>query len=430
MSFRKRLLGDGTWAFSAKLLTGVAQILVAAVLARMLTVEEFGQFQSLQRVVMLGGILGSFGLAMVAVRKVAKGIARGQVDYSYAAIRDISRTILLVSLLLALLVLLFGRPFIEMVAGEISQGSLVLLSVLVVVAAFQQILPEFFRGLHDIRFSSLFSGASSNSILLLAVAAAMASGATLGLFDALLIYCCSFFLAVCMAAIVLIKMVRRWNVCSQLYLPTKKILVSGKPMLFSLLILFVVKQADVWLVASFVSLEVAAYYAAVSRMIFVLTVPLMVANAVIKPMLAKQLVEQNVSEAQQLTTLVTRGTFVVGLLPALIMFIWPQEILGLIFGDYYRAGDDVLRILACAQVITLFFGPCSAVLAMAGKETSIFRATLAGAGVFIVTVTLLLPSFQELAVAWAVLVGILFNQGLMSKACLRLTGVRTDLLAS
>lgn len=426
---RNKLLSDGAWAFSAKILTGIAQIAVSAILARLLNVEAFGQFQALQRVVIAGSILGSFGLATVSVRKVAEGLALGKPGQSYAAVREIGRVVLVAGCLVAAILLVSGGYLIPEIAGHVSSEALLLVALLIIFASLQQVVPEFFRGLHDIRYSSLFSGAATNMMLLSALLVCWWAGVRISLDHALLLYGTASVVAVAAAIVVLLKMIRPYRAEGRVRQGVQEILQAGRPMMLSLLTLFVVKQADVWIVASLVSLEAAAYYAAVSRMIFVLTVPLMVANAVIKPLVTKYLVQGNTSAMQTLVAKVARGTFVIGLILALAMMFWSQDLLALLFGEKYRAGSEVLRILAGAQLATLLFGPCAVVLSMAGKEKHILRSTLAGAFAFVASATLLLPSFAENAVAIAVLIGTVVSQGSMMIGCVRFLGVRTDIFA-
>jgi len=85
------------------------------------------------------------------------------------------------------------------------------------------------------------------------------------------------------------------------------------------------------------------------------------------------------------------ATFVAGIpgiLIGTVLFLFPEAILSIVFGEFYAQGAFILKILVAGQLICVLTGPCEIVLTMAGhqnralgsggwrKSWSVFQLTL------------------------------------------------------
>lgn len=85
------------------------------------------------------------------------------------------------------------------------------------------------------------------------------------------------------------------------------------------------------------------------------------------PMIAAAHARGDRGEVRSLYGLVTRWSLMAALLPAILLALFPSEVLG-IFGSAYTAGARALFMLAASALLQAWFGLGSTVLAMAGRE--------------------------------------------------------------
>src|SRR5712691_6335697 len=88
---RRRLLSGGAWASAGKLFSSATTVLVTAVLARVLTVKEMGDYFLLFSMVSVAAVLAQLGLDQTVVRLVASSIGKGMPGRARAAVSAVFR---------------------------------------------------------------------------------------------------------------------------------------------------------------------------------------------------------------------------------------------------------------------------------------------------------------------------------------------------
>lgn len=426
LKISNRLKSDTLWAFSAKIGTGVAQILVGMVLARILSPEEFGQYQVVQRVILFGSILGSLGMGWVIVRLVAEGLARNLPTQSYHSAKKILQITAICSAALAFFFWLFGNNLIQNTFDISISGITFIISLSLIIASFQTLIPECFRGLHDIRFASLFSGLAINSIFLILLVLVWFIYKKSSFISVVNIYFGASLIIVLFSGFILKNKLSKLDMSlespQESYLDIVKI---ATPIFISTILFFIISQADVWLVAAYISNESAAVYAAASRLVFVLTVPLMVANAVIKPVVSEHWIKGEKIELEKLLRKVANITLLMSLIPSIILIVWGDWVLGMLFGDFYSKGSPILLVLILGQFIVLISGPCSVLIVMANRQKVLLKCALFGTIVFITFSIFLVKPYAELGVAFSVILGISISQLMLVYDSWKTLGIKT-----
>jgi O-antigen/teichoic acid export membrane protein len=139
---------------------------------------------------------------------------------------------------------------------------------------------------------------------------------------------------------------------------------------------FAVIQADVWILGAYLADEQVAIYAAAARLVALISMPLQIASAVISPTIAALSNQKRHDELERLV----RGVATVTGLPSaavVVSFMFAGEsILGLVYGDYYRAGASVLVLLSLARLVYAWTGPCGILLIMSGHQGSAMWITV------------------------------------------------------
>ena len=401
----KNIKGDSVWAFLGKVGAGVFQMFISMMLARLLLPVDFGKFQVVYGLIMVGGLLGSFGMPWVIVRLVAEGIARQEAAQSYLAAIKVLTIVALSSCTFAVLFLVFGGSAIQL-AFDINVTNLVIyIAILILTVSFMQVIPECFRGMRDIRLASIFSGVATNGLFMLVLFLYYIFFDEASLKVVVVVFFISSLVASIAALLFLfqkLKRIRNINVVGNN--STSGIIKAALPLLGVSILLFVITQADVWLVASLISTEVAAYYAASSRLVFLLTVPAMVANSVIKPIVSDYWVNGRLTALESLLRKTANLTFVISLIPCLILVFYSEEVLHHLYGDYYAKGAGVIKVLATGHMLLLLSGPYSTLLVMTGNQVFLFYSYFLGAIVFLFFSLVLYGFFSEIGIAISVVI--------------------------
>ena len=153
------------------------------------------------------------------------------------------------------------------------------------------------------------------------------------------------------------------------------ILVISMPLLIVNLTNMAYGQASIWMVGNFSTEEEVAFFGAAHRLAAFVSAPLLVISAVIPPMIAELFAN---GSTQRLETLL-RISSSISVLPAgtllIVFFLIGEEVLGLIYGDYYRQAYQLLVILGSAQFVFVLTGPAALALAMTKHQNSLMFIT-------------------------------------------------------
>ena len=109
-SVRRRLLEGSAWVFGARVATLVLGVVVSALLTRILSKSQVGDYLSAATMAFLGGAIAQLGLDRATVRFVASAMGVGQPGRAHAAIRMALRYGTIGALVVAAVIALgFGR---------------------------------------------------------------------------------------------------------------------------------------------------------------------------------------------------------------------------------------------------------------------------------------------------------------------------------
>ena len=199
------------------------------------------------------------------------------------------------------------------------------------------------------------------------------------------------------------------------------------PLCVTTAIVLLLQQADIWLVGAFESSQDVAIYGAAARLMFIVSVPLFMVNAVIQPMVAEYYSQRRLDELQKLM----RVAATVAAMPALaalacaIVFAAPG--LRLLYGDTYMAGAGVLVVLALGQMVNVWTGSCGIFLMMTGHERTLMTLTALTGFVTVALMAALVGPFGILGVAIGSALGVSLQNAVLWFAAGRLTGVWTNM---
>ena len=135
--------------------------------------------------------------------------------------------------------------------------------------------------------------------------------------------------------------------------------------------------------------------------------PLALLNMVIAPHIVRASQSDSKGELQMLSKKTARWSLLLAVIPTLILIIWGQSILDILFGhEYGKSGYTPMVILVIGQIFNVAMGPVALILAMTGKE----KNTLVGQGVGLAVIAcfsaLLVDDYGAIGVAIAISFGV------------------------
>jgi O-antigen/teichoic acid export membrane protein len=209
---------------------------------------------------------------------------------------------------------------------------------------------------------------------------------------------------------------------------SKQLLVrSGLPLLVTGLVSMSYVRSDLWTVGFLFEPSQVALYGAAKRLVILVQLPMAVLSMVVPPIVAELHARQDMERLQQ----ALRGAATLSGLPAIAALILvcagSEFVLGLVYGEFFRAGGVILTLLCIERMVFVWVGPAAMTLAMTGHERTLMRITLATSVLTVASVVLGAHLYGFNGVAGGYVVGSTGQQIATWLSVRRLTGLRTDM---
>jgi O-antigen/teichoic acid export membrane protein len=165
-------------------------------------------------------------------------------------------------------------------------------------------------------------------------------------------------------------------------------------------------QASLLTLGAFNSPAEVAHYRVATQIASVVSLILMVTNAVIAPQISRSYHAGNTAELQTITTWSARVTALAAVPLAIVIALFGRELLRLAFGAQFEAAYAPLLLLTGAQLVNALMGSVALLLNMTGHERDTARALLISAVLTVVLTLALTPAFGTTGAATATTIGI------------------------
>lgn len=384
---RRRLVSGGAAAFFAKVASMLATVGMLALLARVLEPGPFGTYVVIMSLINVAATVGALGLPQTATRLIATERS-GRSSGSAARIAAMAVVGAGAgSLILTLLYVSVGHgPLTSTILGSSAIGLAVPIATWFAATAMQRVLGEALRGYDEVAAASLFA---TQNLGLVTVAVGFAglliaeTSVGLDLRRVVTIMALAAWFGAAIGLVLLWRRSRRREPGAD---PTaadapakrgwREVLVVAWPILVSSVTLFVITQGDVWILSAIGGPTEVASYGAALRLVNLVTLPLLIANAVLPPVIARWHAEGERSRLEQVLRSIATLTGLPSAVALVLVIAFAPQVLGVIFGAYYADAAVILRLLAIGQFANVLTGSCGQVLLMTGHERTVMGLTV------------------------------------------------------
>ena len=399
VSLKKRLLSGSIWSLLFKVLGAVLGLSVYALLARMLTTEDFGIYFLVVSVITFMATIVQAGMSKTALRLIAESLSLANHERATHALRTSLRFIILVGLSVMLLWMIGVNDWVSVGMFHSSQMASLgwLTACWFVLLAVLRYFSEVFRGLQDFFRSSLFSGTATSAISVSLFGIYYLGHRQFDLFTAVQMTLIAVFLAAMVAGVMLH---RRFALIGEARLvPVSELWPIAWPILITNLFVFVSNQADLWILGMLVSKDEVAIYGAVLRTVLLITLAPLIINSVIQPMIVELYSKGEKQKLERLLGTTAIVTFVPSIILLVAVIFEGDQFLALVFGQQYADGALVLAILCAGRTVSVFTGSCGQCLMLAGHQKVLMNTTILFASFSIISALMTVKEFGSPAVA-------------------------------
>ena len=366
-SLKEKILSGGFWAISLKLVTGFLALFVNILLVRIMTMEDVGTYFITHSMVTIFSIVAQFGLPQLIIRLVSENMVQNNIKELKNNIYTIVIIALFSCFLVGIVVVFFGGEWIAInVFNDPKIVDVVnLIAFWMVALSFQQIIVETFRGLHDIKMATLFSGVISNLVLVI-IFSIMFYLDKSSYYFVIQLFTFAAIISVLVSAFIL---GRRLIVLSneKVEFNSENIISDAWPLWITSISVFILTHSDLWIVTYFLNKTDVALYGSSAKLLILLSLVVSLSYAVLPPIISEM---NKRGEFVKLQNLLRSFAFANSLIVApifLIILLFPSYILEVVYGESYVAASSILIILAVGRIFNVITGIRGYVLILTGN---------------------------------------------------------------
>jgi len=417
-SFKKKILSGGAWAFSGKVLMSLSALAINALLTRLLSPEDMGAYFLLLSLTSFFAILAQFGLTQTIVKLVAESMGVNQPSRARLAVR-LSVRLLGIGLLIVMYLLAYGLgAWISehLLHSEAIAQVIGLSAIWVVILSSQSLISEIYRGFHDIKLATLFGGLTTSIFAMLLFLFIWLNIKQSNLQEVILLTLIAGGVSVFISSLFLGAKISKLEKPKGNELTLKDITKIAPPLWVTNIMFFILGQSDLWIMGFYGINDQIAIYGTAARIITLVTMPLMIINSVIPPIISEMYAQRKLEQLETRLRNIATISGVPSIVIICILSIYGSDVLALLFGDYYADGGTILIILGIGQLINVWAGSCGLVLMLTGHEKTMMAITVFS-GIFTILLSWhFVHLYEGIGVAIAASVGIVMQNIIMLAA--------------
>jgi O-antigen/teichoic acid export membrane protein len=383
LSYKNNLKSGGVWAFLGKFSTSFMTLFINAILARMLAAEDLGIYFLAFNLAIFGAYIGTFGFEQTVIRFVADGIGKNNLKNVSNIIKISLFGTTIGAVLVGFLYYYSSEWIARTVFQSVGLSSITTIVIFWIIAnSYQILIGETFRGFQDIRFASIFGGVLSTTLFIIAlVGITYFKWIPLTIHSTILLWVVSLGLSNVIGLVILANKIRilmkRTKNTQKQTVPIKKVFSTTISFLVITVSFYIINQCDLWIISGVGDDEDVAVYGAVAKLSLLMSMPLMILNSVVSPLIAEKYAQGEIKGLERTLRTVATLAFVPTLGLFLMFVSFGELILTFVFGSaLFGSGALILSLLALKHLIIVLNGATSTVLAMSGKQKKLMKNTI------------------------------------------------------
>jgi O-antigen/teichoic acid export membrane protein len=425
-SLAEKLLRGGIWVLLGKIIIGLSSLLISAILARLLTPEELATYFLVFSLITFITFLVHLGLPHSIIRFIAEPIAKGQPARAKSAIL---KSLLLVCMAYTIAVLFLLGGGWSWISSQMTNptyvSSIMLIGIFwILPLTLQNLLAEIFRGFNSVVLATVFGGLITSILSLLAFGTLFWLSGHSSLNQIIQFSALAASGSVIVAATFLTRRIQTLESRGQ-SIGFGEILTVSMPLWASSLFLFVISQADIWILAQFRPQEEVAIYGAAARLAMLTSMPLLVVNSIVPPIMARLYAQGMHSRLEVILRSMATFTGVPLGLTVLVILPFGSIILSMIFGSYYSVGWMAFSLLCAGHIVNVLMGSSGYLLVQAGRQKLLLTITLINGIISILISIFAVRVAGYNGLAAATMIGIILQSLSMWYVCLKAVGINT-----
>ena len=422
-NIKKRILSGGIWVTGGFVINAFAGLFIGILLSRILPSNDVGNYFLIFSIATSAAVLGQLGMNRAIVRFTAGFIASGEPGRARATAVRCLVIIILVCIAYILLmsfpasIQLFNSLFPDTGLG----AHVFIVGIWAGANTLRRFLAELSRGAHNIKLAALTQRILVNVFLLCGLLIAWLVHIDASLLQILIFATASTLLV---ATIALIKNIT-WIHNQPRGLPEsyRTIYQASAPLFLSQGLQLLMTQFPIWILGALHAGSNVAFFGVATRTTLFVSMPLLIANNVIMPLVAALYKSGHKEKLRTLLSVSVTVTSVASTIMALVFFGFGEAILGILYGDEYVQGYTPLVILTFGAVLNVYAGSATVLLAMSGNEQWVLKSVAISAFVSVATGFILVQSMDATGAALASSLGLILYNLLISLKARSITGI-------
>lgn len=419
-----RITGGAAGSFGLNILNQIILLGITMILTRIMAPDSYGLYAVIVSTMLLLALPFSGGFPLFIIRHLSAYKAKDRYDLCRGLIQ---RTFVWIAgggiVIAAILYFIFPTILdVNSYYFRAGLGLMVLPPLLLfsgsILRGFRYVLwgrfPEFFIQpfiFLCVLFSLLFAGTQNVNVI-----------------NILDFHIGSYAIALTVALIILFFLLPRDVKQAKAVYETPKWIKSALPLMLAVGLVVFNSNIDIIMVGALADETQAGQYRVASRMAGFVLFFLFAANNTMGALISAKHTKGEHTELQKLLTAIARATML-GTLPiALILWIWSDQVLSLLFGKPFAAGAFALVILVSANFFSVFMGQVGHVISMAGQEKYTAYAALCAALINILLNYILIPLYGMNGAAIATASSIVIWNAILAVWTVQKTGYHCTIL--
>lgn len=418
----------GAFALAGKAATYPLGLVLAIVLARVLTPQELGGYFLAMSLILIAAALVQFGAGPVMVKFVAAALAVADGGRA-RRILTLGTGWVVATSVIAVVALHSGLGawlLDSLRDGDILRSSLMYISLLVVAYALISFCCEVLRGFSDLGSASLFAEQLLQRFLLLMVlVAAWWMDLVIDLKLVFLLMLVSSAATAMLGTAFSLSRFRTLDKDVKNPIQATELLRQAPPFFYMRLNFWLMDTAPIWILGMFHPPEVVALYGVANLLALIVLAPWTVVNTSLGPAVVKLYTENQPKLLRTLLGTVAGIATLAAWSVIVILVVFGQQILTVVFSEELAPAYATTIILAIGRGLSVLFGAPALLLSMTHHQMTVFRVLLLTSGLGFVTyfVAAMLGRIESVAVAGALLV--VTQAGVLTFFSRRLLGMFT-----